>query len=186
MAEPFITAAQVSAVLPGGASVSQALVDSIAEGIQAECGWHIAPIIEETITVDSLGGSILRLPTLNLVELIEVKNTDTDEILAVNPKTGWSKSGSLGLGRRAFRPGESWSSSSRYGDKFPAGFQAVTVTMRHGYETVPAELVRFVAQTARQRISSETLIGRSVSFSGGEEAFSQTSVLDKYRLGVSP
>lgn len=182
--QQLITATEVNALLPGGASVTQDQVDTIAEGIRLECGWHIAPVITETIKVDSDGTSVLRLPTRKMTGLTSVTDTATGEPILVNPETGWSAAGLLSLGDEGFIPGRSWSSSYRPGfGRFPAGFRAVTVTFSHGYEVCPSDILRYIVSASRSRIIAETLVGRSVTFSpGSSDIFAASTTLDKYRL----
>lgn len=181
----LITAAEVNALLPGGASVTQAQVTAIAEAIQLECGWHIAPVLEETVVLDSEGTSVLKLPTLKMSALVEVLNTATGEPIPIDLATGWSESGLISIGSVGFVPGRSWESYFRpgCGQRFPAGFRAVTVTFTHGFSKCPPDLARFIAQASRQRIIAETLVGRSVTFAqASADIFSAASTLDKYRL----
>ena len=42
--------------------------------VRAYCGWHIAPVVTETLTLDGPGGHLLVLPTLRLVDLLSVTN----------------------------------------------------------------------------------------------------------------
>jgi hypothetical protein len=45
--------------------------------VRAFCGWHIAPEVTETLTLDGPGGYVLVLPTLHLVDLVSVTNDGT-------------------------------------------------------------------------------------------------------------
>ena len=184
---PMVDAENVNAILPPGVSVTQDTVDAIASSIQNECGWHIAPIKAETVTLDSDGGTVLQLPTLHMTGLTSVTLTETGEALPVSLETGWSEAGMLSLGPRSFIPGGHWASSRRSHKQFPAGFRAITVSFTHGYETCPAELIRFIAMTVNQRrIVSETLVGRAVTFQVTDDYFSNAAILNKYRLGPRP
>ena len=183
--DQMVSAVEVNALLPPGASLSQEAVDAVVAAIQAECGWHIAPSKTETIYVDSLGGPTLQLPTLHMTELISVVATETDEPLPISLETGWSEAGTLALGSRTFIPGGTWKSARRSWNDFPAGFRAVKVTFTHGYEKCPVELVRLIATASHRRILSETLVGRAVTFEAASELASigGAGILSKYTLG---
>lgn len=180
--EPLVTAEQVNAVLPGGASVTQGQIDALSTGIRNECGWHIAPSITETITLDSEGGNLLRLPSMHVTAVSELVSRDDYTYDILNGEVEWSKAGLIRLRPRRFLAGASWSSPFRSDAEFPVGYQAVTVTLTHGFELCPDDLIRYIAQAARQRILSETLVGRSVTFSPLDDIFTQSATLDKYRV----
>lgn len=88
--------------------------------VRAHCGWHIAPTVEQTITVDGSGGEDLLLPTLHLTRVIEVHENGH---LVPLDQIDQSSSGYL---RRRGR---------RWTDR-PGG---ITVTIEHGYtvEQIP-------------------------------------------------
>src|SRR5699024_479513 len=46
--------------------------------VRKHCGWHIAPVIEDTITLDGSGGRALLLPTNRVVEVLAVREDGTD------------------------------------------------------------------------------------------------------------
>ena len=43
-----------------------------AEAVRSYCGWHIAPAVEETVTLDGSGGRHLLLPSLHVTEVSEI------------------------------------------------------------------------------------------------------------------
>lgn len=73
---------------PGVPTDDQALREASAR-IRGYCGWHIWPVITETIRVDSIGGRHLLLPTLRVVDVTSVM-VDGAEV-----EVEWSVSGSL-------------------------------------------------------------------------------------------
>lgn len=99
-----------------------AIVRQVQAAIRRYCGWHIAPSLTETILVDGSGSRHMWLPTLHLTELVEVKSSgevmDADLI-------DWSASGYL---------------ESRCG-RFSSRPRGVEVTLTHGYDDSPADLV---------------------------------------------
>lgn len=132
--------------------------------IRGYCGWHIAPEVEETVTVDGPGRGDLVLPTLRLVDLVTLTSDGT---VTTDPE--WSSSGIVSGG---------WSSKRR----------GVVVTMLHGFEEWPAELTAaakdMVAEAGRGGASSVTSGAHSVSYEGQAER--HADALERYRLGPLP
>lgn len=138
--------------------------------IKAYCGWHVAPVITETVVLDGQGGWSLILPTLRLTDLTEV----TSDGAAVDGLQ-WSEAGMV--------RGCHWSHKLR----------GIQVTMTHGYEDTPPELVAagvritdLMAATAG--VASETTGPFTVSYrdmSVGGSGLGDpyvAAVLDRYRL----
>lgn len=153
-----------AADVPGG-PFTQAQIDAAAAQIRGYCGWHIAPERTDTVRLDSDGAAVLRLPTLKLIEVIDVQDA------AGNPITGWlwSDKGML------HRPGG-----------FPAGFGAVTVTMRHGYEDLPPDLLTVLSGMTSRRVVQESLGARSVTFAASADTILYEAPLARYKLGPRP
>lgn len=136
-----------------------------AEGqVRDACGWHIAPVVSETVTVQG-GGKVALLPSLFVAEVTSV--TDEDDVVL----DGWS-----------FRPNGVLKRSTA----FPETFK---VTFTHGYDACPPSLFPAVAERAQSirtggRVKQESLSGRSVSLdlSSGEVA----GALAKYTLPGRP
>lgn len=90
--------------------------------IRAYCEWHIAPVVTEEITLDGSGGPLLFLPTKRLLTVAGASNHG--EAVA-DSDLSWSSRGTV-------RGPSSWS-MAKYGD--------VTMTITHGYEDFPAEVI---------------------------------------------
>lgn len=167
---PLVTNEEL-ADFPGHPFPEQVL-DSVAEQVRAIVGWHVAPVIEETVLVRSRGSDVLVLPTLRVVEVIAVEDARTGAEV-----TGWFN----------------WEDGTveRAGGGFP---DAVRVTLKHGYDTCPAALLRPIvdevkADIAGGRVTSESLASRSVSLqSGGSSLGSDlvAPILARYTIGVRP
>ncbi len=95
------------------------------------CGWHVAPIITETLTLDGSGGTDLLLPSLRVVSLVSVSNDGQD----VTADVDTSRAGMLRL------------QSGRWTTRFGR----VTVQLEHGYDLdeVP-ELAAIIAGIAKR------------------------------------
>lgn len=158
---------------------TQRLLDTALELTRRYCGWHVTPEREDSLILDGFGGEILRLPTLNLVDLTEIVEDgvtlDIDE-LEVSP-----------LGRIRKNSGEFWTDQ----------FSGLAVTMTHGFNNAgPFEsavlgyLVR-TAITASMGGLQRTAVG---PFSYAQPTFasasafttSETMILDLYRLEPTP
>jgi hypothetical protein len=100
-------------------------------GVRRWCGWHIAPVLEETLTGDGPAGRLLLLPTGRLLAVLEASDAGT--VLDVSG-VDFSRSGMVELPRTS---GAWW--SGRLG--------AVSVRVRHGYDLAD---VPDVAQIVKQ------------------------------------
>lgn len=95
------------------------------------CGWHVAPVIAETLTLDGSGGTDILLPSLRVTQLVSVLSDGVD----VTARVDTSSAGILRLtsGKWTHRLGR------------------VTVALSHGYELdeVP-EVAAIIAGIAKR------------------------------------
>lgn len=154
-----------------GAPFAESVVESAGEAVRAEAGWHIAPEVTETLTVDSDGSPHLLLPTLHLVEVTEVR-----DVTGSTPRTitNWRQSGKGIL----YRAG-GW----------PAGLSALEVDLTHGYTECPPALLPAVAAYAQAikrggRVTQESLGSRSVSFASGDS--SSLGAVARFTIKAAP
>lgn len=105
--------------------VDAAQFEAAAASVRAYCGWHVAPVVEESLVLDGSGARRLVLPTLRVVE---VTSLEVDGHLVAEPE--WSASGIL-WGRFSGRP------------------RSVRITLRHGFDLCPPGLVEVLASAAR-------------------------------------
>lgn len=134
-AEPvdlLLTAAEIQDVtnrdMP--TELAEAIARMATEAVRDYCGWRVAKIATETVTVASRGGHSLFLPTLNIVSISQV--TENGEHIAEPDDFDWDESGILYRGGRGRR---SWY----------RGRRAVQVTLTHGYEKCPGGVAQAVA-----------------------------------------
>jgi len=149
-----------------GAPFQEVLVDVAAASVRSEAGWHIAPVVTETIAVRSYGGRELLLPSRRVVSVASV-GTWTDWVLqsegVLYRHVGW-----------------------------PLGVLEVTFT--HGFASVPVELLPVLAARAagagrlRDPAVSATSVGqvqvsyfRDAATAGIDSAVARYSV----RVGVA-
>lgn len=146
--------------------------------IRNHCGWHVYPVITETMTVRGSGARDLFLPTLRLLDVVSC----TEDGIELDPAA-------LTLGadfaRFVAHPTRYWTASRR----------GVTVTIRHGYDNVPelAELCRNVVARAAMspggQVTAKSMGDRSIQYAqpggGGGRPFYDSEiaqVLAPYRI----
>ena len=119
-----------------GAPFTDAVVDAAVASLRRTAGWHVAPSLTETVTLDGSGGTRLILDTLRLTAVTEARNVleATPSIIDVR----WSKVGVLA-------------------GYFPWGFRSVEVDMTHGYDACPPDLLPLIAN-ACQRIKVDPTV----------------------------
>jgi len=159
-------------------------VDPVAAATQMirdYCGWHIAPVEEETLVLDGTGTNTLLLPSRRVVQVSQVLVRDEPLDSAGYE---WSAIGAL----------------RRLGGVWPEAYRSIEVTLEHGFNDmfVLADIVDSVA--ARIRLDPSGMIARqgagtqSVSF-GGRTAQgggghgllgTEKDMLEPYRLNWGP
>lgn len=144
-----------------GAPFPETTVQAAAETVRAECGWHIAPQIEQTIKVRTGGADSVNLPSLMVYDVLAVTDRFGTAV------TGWDfwEHGVLDL---------------------PGGFpDVIKVTYIHGYRTCPKDLHGIIAERSGSQVSgrvlAESLAGRSVQLDGGYDP-NTPAILNAYRL----
>lgn len=155
-----------------GAPFSDEVTDAAAAAVRVACDWHIAPSLTETITVESTHGRYLILPTLNLTEIVSIYDV-TDPALPLvitgyrTAPTAQFKAGMVDLGAR-----------------WPRGFIEVTIT--HGYELCPPDLLPAIAEVARSARTTAELsqvsadgVSRTIS---GRVSHDSSSAIARYTI----
>ena len=146
--------------------------------VRAFCRWHVAPVVEETLTVDTQAGRRVILPTMRILDLSKVVYDGVD----ITGRVAWSAAGILAFKKND--PG-----------RFEETYRGLEVTLRHGYEPgeVP-EIVALVATVGRRAkdqklVASQSVNGASVSYlTAGGAPLSvpllaiEKEMLAKYRL----
>jgi len=137
---PFVTAAEFSAWTGGKIAAEDPRVEPLllgaSAGLRRWAGWHIAPVLEETLTGDGPGGRLLILPTGRLLSVLSVDNAgETVDSSAVDV----SKSGMLELQSGAW--------TSRFG--------RATVRVRHGWDLADVpEISQIIKQAVAMALAS--------------------------------
>lgn len=152
------------------------LIKGVSDGIRRYCGWHVFPVIKETILLDSHGGRWLKLPSLNVKSISALKINDT----LIDPASySWSKRGLIHL----------------KSGRFPDDYQRVEVTFEHGFDN-GSDLKQVAIQIITNALASPMGVTReqagslSVSWSSTAPGVSgglsilerDKALLDQYRL----
>lgn len=117
------------------AYTAQLAIDAVTGEVTDLCGWHIAPSLTETVTVDGSGSEVQGLPTLHLTALTSVTELGTAVDVA---DIDWSADGSLA--RR-----ESWWTNRRRG---------VVAEIEHGYAATPPALVALICGASSRAMAN--------------------------------
>lgn len=140
------------------------------EVIRLRLGWAVEQVVDDVITLDGAGTSILLLPTLHLTAVSSV--VEDGVTLVADDDYEWSASGILErVGCAA------WKRKRR----------GVVVTCTHGYVDLPEALVDVVLAAAGRRygnpggVTSETVGPFTVSY-GMDLLPDEQQVIDFYRL----
>lgn len=91
------------------------------------CGWHVAPVLTETITLDGDGGRLLFLPTLKIVSIDSITIDD----VVVDPDTYKTMSGAPGVVAKTHTGGCHW-------NFWHCGVSNIEVTFTHGFTAAEA------------------------------------------------
>ena len=145
-------------------------VASACDEVRGAAGWHIAPVITETLTLNGRGGQVLLVPSLRIIEVLAVRDV-TDP---ASPRTldDWRVDAGAGLLHRS----AGW----------PVGVASVEVDMEHGFTSCPPALHAVLRERCQLAainagIRSESLASRSVQF-GSVGAIDTGATLDRYSV----
>lgn len=149
-------------------AVTQDDIDLAVATLRDLAGWHIWPVREETVAVDTTGDPTVFLPTLRLLDVRSVIADNTEVPL---DNIEWSESGMLRLKTRPRK-----------------GFRRITATILHGFETTPLTAVAMqMAVRAHQPATNMQVGGISVGAPGALTPYSsEWRLLDRYKLGPMP
>ena len=151
-----------------GAPFSEPVLRAAAESVRDECGWHIAPVLSETVKTVTVGNVAL-LPTLQVVEITAIRDARTGDTI-----TGWHVDERAGV---------------VHGLPY---CRRVEVDLRHGHEKCPAALLPAIADRAKAittggYVRQESLGSRSVAYATGPDiGVGAADPLARYKLPPRP
>lgn len=147
------------------------------QAIRDYCGWHVAPVITATLTLDGTGTDTVLLPSRRVVDIESVKLDGTD---LEAEGFEWSSDGLLRRRRGCW----------------PERYRSLEVILRHGFEDMTALADVVASIVARVKIdptgalASQRAGTQSVGFTsgatGGGLMQSEKERLAPYRLTWGP
>lgn len=164
-----------------GAPFTDDEVDAAVAAVRLAAGWHIAPELTETITLDVTAyDSWLRLPTLKLVSVDAVRDTDDDSVFDA----------------AKYRVSHRLAQVRKRTGYWPHGYERIEVDITHGFDAAPLELLSVIAEaasTARrdQSVTQEAMGPFSMSIgTGGASQLGNPigtgAILEKFRIRFMP
>lgn len=151
-----------------GAPFSPNAVAAAADSVRVEAGWHVAPVREETVEVETDGARVALLPSLRVVSVSEVRDGESGAVLG-----GWRVSKARGV---LVRKHGCW----------PA---MIEVDLKHGYESCPPALLPVIAERAQRAraglVRQENIGARSVSYAQTYDTVG-SSILARFALPARP
>lgn len=151
--EPLATAQQLADYSRGTITATDPrvgpLLDAVSRTIRRLCGWHIAPVIEETLTLDGPGGHLLELPTMRLLGVISLTERRPTPYRPGTTAWQWDADALADL---------EWSplgTIRRRSGVWTDMYRGIEVRVRHGYETAP-DVAQVVCQVAAMTLASPT------------------------------
>lgn len=130
------------------------------------CGWHVSPVLTQTIVIDGPGGLLLQLPTLNVTALTSVAE---DGVAVTLSGLEWSRTGQV---RKLNNTG--WTSK----------FGGLTVALSHGYDDVAAADFEQAVLSIADRMSDPSGEPISVGPFRWGESKTETSGFDATELSI--
>lgn len=140
--------------------------------IRRECGWHVMPNAALTGTLNTRGGTVIRLPARHVTSIESLTDRDGNKLAyAYDPETGLVESLSGG---------------------FPAGIAAIRYEIHAGYDDAPDVQQVLISAAKRAGISpiglvtSQSTNGSSASYDAVSLMQAEKDKLKPYRLGGLP
>jgi hypothetical protein len=152
--------------------------DSVLAEVQAYCGWHIAPNVEQSYVLDGTCATSLQLPTLMMTDLISLAVDGVPVDVSDDTAVQWSSSGFM-----------------RSDNGFGWKLRTIDVTIEHGYDSIPLDVQAVMDRAAgRSDVgSSYTRVGMVMHALGKDGVpvglqltDSELAVLAPYRLPPRP
>lgn len=136
--------------------------------IRGYCGWHVAPVVQETVTFDA--ADVLLLRSLRVVSVDSVT-----------------------VAGQLWEPDQfEWSTEAGLLGRFGSLRRSVVVVFTHGFDTCPLDLQQVATRLSSAQVpAGATVRVGAVSVSGGPtdsaglDAYSR-GVLDRYKLPSRP
>lgn len=166
--DPLLGESELLAAFPGGPFAAD-VVNAATAAVRRVAGWHIAPSMDETFVVDTLGGTsiTLTLPTMQLNEVDEIRDVTSDP---------------AGVVLEGYRTHKTERFNAGLIDR-PCGWPwrgVVEVDANHGYDECPDDLKAVIAELCRKYVrgdlSQRSLGDKSESWRADLSTLSQQSL----------
>jgi hypothetical protein len=154
--------------------------------VRAYCGWHIAPVKDETLTLDGPGTGTLMLPSLHVLDVLSITE---DEILLTPLDYAWSQAGMV----RRFASG-CWQVDRQ--PRWTGNFRAVVVEITHGFTDWPPDVLVVIDRLVARAVSGAGVLSQvgAVSYATGQDGLplsdtlssADTAPLARYLLPFRP
>jgi len=152
-------------------------VEAATQAIRDYCGWHVAPVKEDTLTLDGTGTDTILLPSRLVVDVTRVQ-VRGEELPASSYE--WSTIGAL----------------RRLNGVWPNSYRSIEVTLKHGFTdmSVLADVVQSISERVRLdptgAVSTQRAGTQQVGFfagqTGGGLLESEKDRLSPYKLNWGP
>jgi len=144
------------------------LLEAATAQVRRECGWHVTPIIEETLTIDGSGGRELRIPSGRIRSIASVTSDGEDVTADVD-------SSEAGILRLPY----CWT------DKFGG----VVIELEHGWaQWEAADIAGVVAAIASRSatptglVAAQGIAGASVRYEIAPMLESERAIVQRYAV----
>ncbi|MBF4628898.1 hypothetical protein [Curtobacterium flaccumfaciens] len=163
---------KIEPIVQLGQRDAQFWLDAAQGAVRRYCGWHVAPVITETIRLDGTGQRTLLVPSGRLIAVTAATSDGRDVLSQVTVS---------GRGMLELRDGGLWSSA----------LGGIIITIEHGYPVEEVPDVSGVIATAASRgggpggqIAAQGIGPASVRYTGNDIQLLQTELaaLEPYRL----
>lgn len=131
--------------------------DAATQAIRDYCGWHVAPVVTETLTLDGTGTGTLLLPSRRVVDVTSVK---VDGVELEDTAYEWSADGLL----------------RRRRGRWPGRYRSLVVDLEHGFNdtsvlsTVVASIVARIRMDPSGMLASQSAGTQRVAFGGRQSS----------------
>ena len=174
---PIVTSTDLEAFQGGDVD---ALLDQANAVVRGYCGWHVAPVVTQTVTLVGSRNPLLALPSLNVTA---VSSVTVDGVAVDVDAYTWS---AIGVLRRVDCWWNGFASTT-------GGQSAVEVTFTHGYDSVPdlARVILALANRMQDNPKSATRVqagpfAEQYGAAGSGFTLDELAVLRRYRIPVAP
>lgn len=158
------------------------LADQAVAFVQTYCGWHVAPELDETLTLDGPGSWALILPTLHVASIASI--TEVGTLLVDEADYTWSEAGIVR--RRSW----GWDSEVWVPGWWSSDYRSIVVELTHGFADWPPDLAGVISAMTERLTENPTGLeqitvgpfSEKYASSGGVLSAGEQFVLDSYRL----